>query len=132
MLMEKLRRVSLFSPSPSAGPTSPSSLTSSPSSQSAAKSPSFEGSIQSPARSRSGANRVADNEYFLSTKSMFSLHQLHRLKQLGSGTFGTVFLVQHTVTNKFYAMKGFHLAFGEFIELGKDNINAVLLTYSAE
>lgn len=105
MLMEKLRRVSLFSTSPSAGSTSPSSLTSL--SPSTTKTLSTESNSQSPpCRSRNGTNRMADNEYFLSTRSMFSLHQLHRLKQLGNGTFATVFLVQHTVTNKFYAMKG--------------------------
>ncbi len=39
---------------------------------------------------------------------MFELSSLERVKKIGSGTFGTVFLVQHIMSNKLYAMKVLH------------------------
>lgn len=39
---------------------------------------------------------------------MFELSSLERVKKIAVGTFGTVFLVQHIMTNKFYAMKVQH------------------------
>lgn len=97
-LLEMLRRASLFSDGPS-GQSSPLRPT--------AKDFFCEPKYPSPlSKSSEKVDRRSDNEYFLSTKEMFSLPQLHRLKKLGSGTFSDVFLVQHTLTSKFYALKG--------------------------
>jgi len=40
---------------------------------------------------------------------MFSLSQLQILHELGVGTFAKVYLVQHSVSSKLYAMKGYEL-----------------------
>jgi serine/threonine protein kinase len=48
------------------------------------------------------------NALFANTSNMFELSQLERVKKLGVGTFGTVYLVQHAATTKLYAMKVIH------------------------
>jgi CRP-like cAMP-binding protein len=84
--LTSLRRVSdtLFSTSPSASPAP--ALT----------------------RAKSMSSPKTQNALFSSTNAMFDLSSLERVKKLGVGTFGTVFLVQHIMTNKFYAMKVLH------------------------
>ncbi len=48
---------------------------------------------------------LRSNSLFGMTASMFSLSTLDKIKKLGFGTFGTVYLVQHHDTSKYYAMK---------------------------
>lgn len=60
------------------------------------------------ARSKSLNAGKSSNALFSATNAMFDLGSLERIKKLGSGTFGTVFLVQHIMTNKYYAMKVLH------------------------
>lgn len=45
---------------------------------------------------------------FMNTSSMFELSQLERIRRIGSGTFGSVFLVRQLTTDKFYALKIVH------------------------
>lgn len=85
--LSSLRRVSdsMFSTSPTSSPAAP--LT----------------------RAKSlGASPKGLNTLFSSTNAMFELGSLERVKKLASGTFGTVYLVQHIMTSKFYAMKVLH------------------------
>jgi CRP-like cAMP-binding protein len=72
-------------------------------------SPSSSPGGQGLARSKSlGAGGKSANALFSSTNAMFDLASLEKVKKLGTGTFGTVFLVQHIMTNKYYAMKVLH------------------------
>jgi len=63
---------------------------------------------QTLARAKSMGNVKGTNALFSSTNAMFDLGSLERVKKIGSGTFGTVFLVQHIMTNKLFAMKVLH------------------------
>lgn len=49
----------------------------------------------------------ADSLLFANTNSLFELESITRVRKLGSGTFSTVYLVQHN-NNKLYAMKMLH------------------------
>jgi len=45
---------------------------------------------------------------FMNTSNMFELSQLERIRRIGSGTFGSLFLVRQLATDKFYALKIVH------------------------
>jgi hypothetical protein len=45
---------------------------------------------------------------FMNTSNMFELSQLERIRRIGSGTFGSLFLVRQLTTDKFYALKIVH------------------------
>ena len=78
---------SIFGSSPSSSPSQSSSL----------------------ARKKSlSPNPKTQNSLFSSTSAMFELSSLERVRKLGTGTFGTVYLVQHIMSSKFYALKVLH------------------------
>jgi cGMP-dependent protein kinase len=55
--------------------------------------------------SASGILPTSNSGLYATTNALFKLQHLERIRKLGMGTFGTVYLVQHTPSSKFYAMK---------------------------
>jgi CRP-like cAMP-binding protein len=48
---------------------------------------------------------LRSNSIYSSTNGMFSTNSLEKMKKLGFGTFGIIYLVQHNDSGKIYAMK---------------------------
>jgi CRP-like cAMP-binding protein len=63
----------------------------------------FSGPSTSPTQTRSKSLR--SSSLFASTQHLFSVNNLEKIRKIGFGTFGIIYLVQQTEADKFYAMK---------------------------
>ena len=65
----------------------------------------FSSSPSSPTQSSHKSLKDRQPSLFSSTQNLFSINNLEKVKKVGFGTFGIIYLVQHIESNKMYAMK---------------------------